>query len=287
MSFQGCDLGRLSCESLAEAVSYKFTNLTAVAVVDQEVEHFLETIFKHGFLGMIKVAVGFYFRNYATAMAQLVEEANDHKMSNCSELSLSLLGFEDDTFSPVIKLVRALPLESLALSNFNVTKNELTQMSREISRVKLHELNISSCSNLGGNLSALLSDSFPSLHTLTLRECNLQSSDLYALTLASVRGKLRELKSLDISLNAARKADLFTNQCRWNELLRLNILHTFHPSEGDENLPPDCLNSIQHLGVSEQTLLLLFRSGIVWQYLQSLLYKDFHKHVLIFIALCM
>ena len=265
IKFQNCNLGKLNCESLAEAVSSNFTKLTSLALMDPEAEHFLDTIFKNGFLNLTQVSLGFYLRNCTSDIAQLVEAAESQKMPSLSKLRL--LGI---TFGPLIDLVRTLPLESLALSNFDASSDDLTQMSSEISRLKLHELNISYCSNDEGNLSTLLTGSFPSLHTLTLRKCNLQSTDMYVLTRASVEGNLPELKYLDISLNDGRIEELFTNHCRWNDLLSLNILHAFYISKGDVDIPPNCFRSLQHLSVSDQTLCDLFRSRVCWQSLESL-----------------
>ena len=265
LKFQNCNLGKLNCQSLAEAVSYTCIHLTSLAVVDRHVDHFVDTIVKHGLLRVSQLFLGFSWRNYTAGITKLYEATS--KMPNLS--NLFLLGMQDS--SCVFDLVKALPLASLALSNFVITRDELMQVSSEISRVNLSELNLTDCPNVGGNLSALLSGSFPSLHTLTTRQCNLNSQDLDFLTRASVEGKLPGLKCLDISLNAdaiSIKA-LFTNNCRWNELLSLNILHTFCEYY-EASVPSNCFSSLQHLSVSDGTLYYLLCQGFLWQCLQSL-----------------
>ena len=266
LNFHSCCLGQRDCQSLAEAVSYKFTNLTSLTVVDHNKWHFLDIIFKHGLLYMRDLFLGFHLQDYTGNLRQLTEAANAQKMPNLS--SLSLAGIKD--ISPVLDLLRTQPLQSLALLNFDVTKDKLIQMSSEISRVKLRELNLSNCPHVGKNLSALLSDSFPLLQTLILRQCNLESQELLSLTRASADGKLRGLKYLDISFNyyAGSIKDLFTYCCQWNELLSLNILHTFH--QYDVGLPSNCFRSLQHLSVSDRTLHVLLSSRILWQSLQKL-----------------
>ena len=84
-SFQSCNLGKLNCESLAEAISYKYINLTSLAVMDQHVEHFLDRsiILKHGLLGITRIFFGFYLRNDTISMAQVVEMVNDQKFPIC------------------------------------------------------------------------------------------------------------------------------------------------------------------------------------------------------------
>ena len=129
-------------------------------------------------------------------------------------------------------------------------------MSNEISRVNLHELHLSDCQHVGGNLSSLLSNSLPSLHILTLRKCNLSSFDLRYLALANAEGKLPMLKCLDISLNRGDLEDFFANFCLWNELMSLNILHTFEMCDRNAS-PRSCFKALQHLSTSDQTLYVL------------------------------
>ena len=262
LNFDNCEIGNANCESLAEAVSYKFTNLTSLTVVDEGVDHFLDTVLSHGLLGMTQFFPGFYLRNYTASMTHFIEAVNDQKMPNLS--SLRLVGIKHVTCIPVIDLLRTLPLQSLALSNFYVTKDELKQM---ISLVNLRELNLSDCSNVGGNLSPLLDVPHSSLHTLTLRKCNLGSHDLRFLAQATAMGKLPKLKCLDISLNRGYLEDVFAN-CLWNELLSLNILHEFLDS--GRELSPLYFRALQHLSASDRTLQVLLSRGIVWPCLRSL-----------------
>ena len=262
LNFDNCSIGNANCESLAEAVRYKFTNLTSLTVVNEGVDHFLDTVLSHGLLGMTQFFPGFYLRNYAASMTHFIEAVNDQKMPNLS--SLRSVGFKHVTCIPVIDLLRTLPLQSLALSNFYVTKDELMQM---ISLVNLRELNLSDCSNVGGNLSPLLDVPLSSLHTLTLRKCNLGSHDLRFLAQATAMGKLPKLKCLDISLNRGYLEDVFAN-CLWNELLSLNILHEF--LDLGRELSPLCFRALQHLSASDRTLQVLLSRRIVWPCLRSL-----------------
>ena len=264
LTFHSCDLGRFKCMLLAEVVSYKLTNLTSLAVVDQHVEHFLDTIFKHGTVGMTQFFLSLNLRNYKTVMSQLHEAASNKKMPNL--LSLSLMGIED--FSPLLDLMRTLPLQSMSLSTLHATKYNLTQLCREFLQLNLRELNLSDYPNVKGYLSELFSDSFPSLHTLSLRKCKLGSYDLRCLAQANAKGVFPKLKCLDISLNRGHLDDIFPNYYLWNQLVSLNILHTFQ--QWGHDLLPHSFKALQHLSVSDQACYALFSKRVFWQCLQNL-----------------
>ena len=66
---------------------------------------------------------------------------------------------------------------------------------------KLSTLDISDNPQIGGNLSVLLSQCFPSLHTLVLSMCALNGSDVRCLVQATRETRLPRLKHLDVSFN--------------------------------------------------------------------------------------
>ena len=91
----------------------------------------------------------------------------------------------------------------------------------------LHKIDLShNC--LGARLSILLENGFPELHTLILSDCKLNSDDLRSMARAKVKGRIPELRHLDISLNdqiCGHLGLLFDNSPSdsWNSLLSLNV----------------------------------------------------------------
>ena len=74
-------------------------------------------------------------------------------------------------------------------------------------------------------------------------DCSLNSGDLQSLAKAEAKGKLPQLKHLDISFNRnVEISDLFTHSARWNQLT------TFVTSDGNVlNLDSDFLTSLEKI----------------------------------------
>ena len=86
---------------------------------------------------------------------------------------------------------------------------------------ELHSLDISHSVGITGALALLLCHSFPSLHTLILKDCSLNEEDLKSLAQASSKDRLPELKYLDLSSNnqiICRCERLFCYSAKWNTL---------------------------------------------------------------------
>ena len=98
-------------------------------------------------------------------------------------------------------------LQSLEIHRFIRSMEMLYMFSRTPILTQLHKLDISHSSGVTGVLSILLCHSFPSLSTLILSDCGLNSCDLSSLTHANNRGRLPKLKHLDVSQNKDLEAD--------------------------------------------------------------------------------
>ena len=98
------------------------------------------------------------------------------KLPNLSELTISMLlhGNEIDPADQgyghfryldlpcsFFKEFKPTKLQNLELSKFPVSAEELQMLSEKLASLKLLELSISECSDMTGNLSALLTNSFP------------------------------------------------------------------------------------------------------------------------------
>ena len=153
-----------------------------------------------------------------------------------------------DTFLCVFNPNHITKLEKLVLAKFKISDRDLEILSEKLTDVQLSKLRImaSSGSGLTGSLSLLFKHSFPTLTTLTLWSCKLNSDDLLALSQASAEGKLPQLRDLDISENNTLKiSDFFTNSVKWNQLKTLTT--------GDWNFlnaEPQFLTSLEELDLS-------------------------------------
>ena len=93
-------------------------------------------------------------------------------------------------------------LRHLTLQRFVCAKTHLHAVARSALLCKLEKLDISHSSHMTGYLFVLVGHSFPSLHTLILRDCQLNTRDLGNIAKACTKGKLPELTMLDISHNS-------------------------------------------------------------------------------------
>ena len=92
-------------------------------------------------------------------------------------------------------------LESLTLEGFVNSESDLDLLSEKVRHWRLKKLDITRSAGVTGNLSTLLRHSLPSLKTLIVKHCELDSEDLRGLARANAQGYLPELELLDISEN--------------------------------------------------------------------------------------
>ena len=131
---------------------------------------------------------------------------------------------------------------------------------------QLKKLNIRESLGITGNLSALLRHTFPSLNSLILRRCGLNSQDLCSLAQASVEGRIPQLRDLDISENRdICLDDMFQASCIWNQLLRLNITGIYRFTKQNitgisfseqlrKAMSSDVFNSLQEVSISDDQI---------------------------------
>ena len=117
-------------------------------------------------------------------------------------------------------------LTRLTLNRFICSPLHLNTAAMSAQSSEVTNLDISHSSGISGTLSTLLCHTFPSLETLILSDCGLNSEDLTSLAQASVEGRLPELKHLNMSDNEATIGQwrhLFSFRQRWSHLLSLNV----------------------------------------------------------------
>ena len=92
------------------------------------------------------------------------------------------------------------------------------QVSESLRSLNLSTLDFSENQRISGNLSELFSHCFPSLHTLILCRCALQTSDVRSMAKARREARLPQLRHLDISFNShlkfSSKSQLLENGIR-------------------------------------------------------------------------
>ena len=143
----------------------------------------------------------------------LVRLLNESKMPNLKVLRLSakckMERNDDDHWvivEPGVNLnnleTDSLPhLESLTLYRMINSLQELRSLEEKLLTWKLKDLDIGHSRNITGSLSILLCHNFPSLITLRLHNCDLNSRDLSCIASARAHGRLPAIQYLDVSCN--------------------------------------------------------------------------------------
>ena len=112
-------------------------------------------------------------------------------------------------------------LETLVLRGFIISAKELKILSDKLTSLQMTDFDILGSHGFTGNLSVLFTHCLPTLSTLIMSHCGLNSDDVHSLVQAEVEGKLPQLKHLDISENQTFKiSDLFTDSAQWNQLTK-------------------------------------------------------------------
>ena len=150
--------------------------------------------------------------------------------------------------------------------------DNLQTVTDNLYRDNLIILGLSYNESIEGTLSTMLCDNFPSLKTLKLRGCCLNSCDLCSMARANVAGRLPKLTHLDISRNKLDSNEyansLFAFSCKWNKLISLNIIYTyFSEAELHSRVQSGCLSSLQELRISSYPHQPV---DIIWPHLQIL-----------------
>ena len=169
--------------------------------------------------------------------------------------------------------INAPSITHLTLHRFICSAQHLYMMTKSNVLTQLKKLDISHSSGMAGTLSILLCHSFPSLHTLILSDCGLNAQDLNSLAKANAKGRLPELKHLDISNNDELKGYvryLFEHGCKWEKLLHLNVdgkVPTRY-SQFVRLVQSGCLQSLEFLRFSAGGDFSQ-RTGVTWSSLKS------------------
>ena len=197
---------------------------------------FQQTLVNLIHLGLYEICIELY--------REFVTKLDNGTLPNLKVLGLSVLGSEDLETIPI-----STPLPFL--TDLKLTKNRWTELDLETiaqsqMTKQLGSLDISHSSGITGNLSVLLRHSFPSLNTLILSDCGLNSQDLCSLAQASVDGRLPQFRHLDISDNVdliGKLGCLFIETCKWESLRSFNAMKLNSKSQNSFQLFADKIAS--------------------------------------------
>ena len=174
-------------------------------------------------------------------------------------------------------------LGSLSLHSCIGNHDDLKTMIRNMSLRKLSHLDISHSMRITGKFSILSGFSFPSLDTLILSNCELNTEDLCSLAEANVKGRLPQLQHLDISQNHNIHRcliSLFPRMFPWQGLSSLNLEEMLDQSEQLDSFV-SCIPSLQELVVSGYPQKEI---SVKWYHLQKLCISEFNEQLLTNIA---
>ena len=154
-------------------------------------------------------------------------------------------------------------LKSFKMSGYISSTNDITDLKVKAEQWRLSKLDTSHSLGLTGNLSILLRHGFPSLNSLILSDCELNSQDLCSLAQATVEGRLPHLTNLDISENPdvpCHLDSLFSDSCSWNQLWSLKVRVSYTLGKDidtssridflSQRVKAGCLRSLQELSFS-------------------------------------
>ena len=143
------------------------------------------------------------------------------------QLLMLFLQVDEVEYLPYLKLRN---LTHLTLQRFICSVHHLYMVTKTRCLTSLLKLDISHSSGIAGCLSILLCHSFPELQTLILNDCGLNSKDLSDTAQACVKGRLPELKRLDLSENLKTQSQvkcLFEHSSKWQQIQSLDLFQSY------------------------------------------------------------
>ena len=174
--------------------------------------------------GHIKDLIAVLRQGQLSNLRELYISFREHKRLVDASRNLALNMTMSESFVHDFDPTHTPLLEKLTLKRFLTSADQLSVLSRKLTRLRLHYLDITESRSMTGSLSSLFPFRFPILHSLVLRDCGLNSEDFRSLAESNAQGKLPQLKHLYVSMN--EKVDisqsLFSHSVKWNQLLTLS-----------------------------------------------------------------
>ena len=200
-----------------------------------------------------KLSVLRLYRSNVRILNCLNDVLKQEFLPNLSQLSVDVgrwrTSLEVKTFLRKLDPNSISKLEKLEMRCLTISADDLKILSEKLTSLQLTELDMLS-HGFTGNLTVLFTHGLPTLTTLTLIDCRLNSDDVQSLAKAEAEDKLPQLKYLEISQyfevyhvdDVVDIAHLFTHSAQWN---RLTTLETC--DENILNVEPGFLTSLEKL----------------------------------------
>ena len=224
LNLKRCILGKNDLETLGHCLeSRTIPKLTSLAFTTKNTSHMsLQSLLERGLQAITSLTLhGIDEEDYE----HICSATNETSLPKLRDLNISVLRTGDVISKPRLRLLNCLNLLCLTFNGFLLLPSDLNTVALSAKASNVSKLDISHSSGISGTLSTFLCHSFPSLETLILSDCGLNSDDLTSLAQASVEG-LPELKHLDLSDNEViigQWRHLFSQSQQWSHLLSLNV----------------------------------------------------------------
>ena len=131
----------------------------------------------------------------------LINAIKQAELPNVENFGIFLREQSEDKYLETFPFESFRHVKSLSLFGCVGLDDTLFIIGNKLAHLTLRKLDLSNNRAVGGNLAMLLQQKFPFLENLILRDCDLDSDDLFSLSQFSAKGGLPELKHLDISHN--------------------------------------------------------------------------------------
>ena len=179
----------------------------------------------------------------------------------CEKLLMLFLQVDEVEYLPYLKVRN---LTHLTLQRFICSTHHLYMVTKTTCLTSLIKLDITHSEGISGSLAILLCHNFPSLQSMILSDCRLKSQDLNILAQACAKGRLPELRHLDLSENLkiqSRVKYLFEHNSKWQQLESLDLFQSY----GTDSLSAidlqclstkatsGCLSSLSELTISSNS----------------------------------
>ena len=136
----------------------------------------------------------------------------------CEKLLMPFLQVDEVEYLPYLKVRN---LTHLTLQRFICSIHHLYMVTKTTRLTSLIKLDITHSEGISGSLAILLCHNFPSLQSMILSDCGLKSQDLSILAQAYGKGRLPELRHLDLSENLKIQSQvkyLFEHNSIWQQV---------------------------------------------------------------------
>ena len=121
-------------------------------------------------------------------------------------------------------------LTHLTLQRFICSIHHLYMVTKSTCLASIIKLDFTHSEGISGSVAILLCHSFPSLQSMVLSDCGLKSQDLVSLAQAYAKGRLPELRHLDLSENPRIQSKvkyLFEHNSKWQQLESLDLFQSY------------------------------------------------------------